>query len=40
MDGVKINCEIFGHHCPMFYHGENLSDFGIRKILKFNKKEE
>lgn len=32
IEGVKINCEVFGHHCPMFYNAEDLSDFGKRKI--------
>ena len=24
--GKEVNCRLFGHHCPMFYHAENLSE--------------
>ena len=28
----KVSCKVFGHDCPMFYNGEDLSEFGERRI--------
>jgi hypothetical protein len=24
----ELSCPVFGHDCPMYYNGENLSEFG------------
>ncbi|KKK51148.1 hypothetical protein LCGC14_3117880 [marine sediment metagenome] len=29
---TEISCIVFGHDCPMFYNGEDLSEFGERRI--------
>jgi hypothetical protein len=29
----KISCKVFGHDCPMFYHAEDMSDFGVRREI-------
>jgi len=38
IDGVKINCNLFGHHCPMYYNAEDVSeerkDEVMQKIMK------
>lgn len=28
----KVNCRVFGHHCPMFYNAEDLDLFGLGRI--------
>jgi len=28
----NISCPVFGHDCPMFYNGEDFSDFGKERI--------
>lgn len=30
----KFSCKVFGHDCPVFYHAEDLSNFGVRKIKR------
>jgi len=30
----KFSCEVFGHDCPVFYHAEEFSDFGKRKVAQ------
>ena len=32
VEGTKLNCVVFGHHCPMFYHAEDLGEFGEKRI--------
>ncbi len=26
VEGQKVNCETFGHHCPMFYNAEDIKE--------------
>jgi len=28
----ELSCPVFGHDCPMYYNGEDLSEFGERRI--------
>ena len=34
VEGKKdsVSCKVFGHNCPMFYHAEDLSEFGKKRI--------
>ena len=35
----KLNCRLFGHHCPMFYNAEDVSEERSREIKMQNCKE-
>ena len=26
VEGTKINCNLFGHHCPMYYNAEDVGE--------------
>ena len=35
----KFSCKVFGHDCPVFYHAEDLSEFGAERIKKEMKED-
>lgn len=30
----KVNCEVFGHHCPMFYNAKDITEQDKEKIIR------
>ena len=30
---TSVNCKLFGHHCPMYYNAENVTEELKEKIL-------